>query len=485
MSTHVQPGDAGAPLAPQQAPVAPPPPAPRRGRRRWIAIGAAVAVVVAGAAAAVWWFWPAPPPTPPMPADIKEAPVRAAIEAARQNVLQRPRDADAWGLLGMTLMTHLFADEADRCFAEAARLNPQDPRWPYARGLLALKRDPDHAVALLQRAADLPAPPEDQSQYRLQLAEALLDRQRLDEAEKLFRQELDHPASKPRAAYGLGLIAVARDDKKAAQEYLTAACTGPNAHQKGATAQLAALARASGHDDAAAAYEKVLAELPNDPPWPDPIEDRILDLQQGHRQLERETAQLEMEKRDQEAADLYLQWIDEDPNNVTAYTGAGRCFYRLKQYDGAFDLLREGTRRNPNSSAAHYSLAQMLFALAEKREHQSSVTAAEKKEDHDLFEEAAAEAKRATEIKPDFAEAYDFWGQSLTYLGKPGEAVKPLLQGVNCRPNSIDLKLALAEALMDSGDKKEAERYLKEAGQLDPNDQRLHDDLEKLHKMHD
>ena len=140
-----------------------PPTAPKRGRWLWIMMSAAVAVLLVGAAAAWWWFWPPPPPAPPMPADIQEQEVRDVIQAARQNVLQKPRSADAWGLLGMTLLTNLFTDDADFCFAEAARLDPRDARWPYARGLIALKRDPDHALDYLRLAADLPAPAQDQS----------------------------------------------------------------------------------------------------------------------------------------------------------------------------------------------------------------------------------------------------------------------------------------------------------------------------------
>ena len=102
---------------------------PRLGRRALL--GAAVMVLaVAGAAVGWWWYNAAPPPAPPMPRNIEETEVREAIEAARAGVLQEPRSAGAWGRLGMMLLAHLFSEDADRCFAEAARLDPSDARSP-------------------------------------------------------------------------------------------------------------------------------------------------------------------------------------------------------------------------------------------------------------------------------------------------------------------------------------------------------------------
>ena len=101
-------------------------------RKRWFAVIGVVLVLVGGAVGA-WWFHRPPPAVPPMPADIPDAEVRQAVEHARQKVLDQPGDAHAWGYLGMVLMAHDFLAEADPCFAEAARLNPKSPTWPYGR----------------------------------------------------------------------------------------------------------------------------------------------------------------------------------------------------------------------------------------------------------------------------------------------------------------------------------------------------------------
>jgi tetratricopeptide (TPR) repeat protein len=476
MTSHIRPGET--PPTPGPPPPSPPTPAaPKRRRRRWL-LAALVLILLAGAAVGGWWwFRPLPPPDPPMPPDIVEPEVRQVIETARQRVLKNPRSADAWGLLGMTLVAHLFDREADRCFAEASRLDPSDARWPYARGLMALKRDPDHALAYLRQAADLEKSPDDRASMRVQLAESLLERGQVDEAEGLFKEELSRKPDDARAAYGLGLIALAGNNPTAAEQYLTAARASPYAKKK-ATAELAKLARARGDDAAAAVYDRESADLPDDPPWPDPLLDRTLELQVGHRRREREVIELERAQRFQEAAEIYLRQIEEDPGAASAYTKAGIDLFRLGQYDRAFGLLREGVKRDPDSSDAHFGLALALFTRAEKEWQQSPGDERLK----GLFREAAEHAQKATELKPDFAKAYLFWGLSLKYLGDPAAAVAPLRKGVACRPEEIELQLGLGEALVESGEGKEARTYLENARRLDPNDPRPPRDLERLHQ---
>ena len=63
-----------------------------------------------------------------MPPNIQDGEIRLALERARQAVLDKPRDGDAWGHYAMMLLAHLFTDEADFCFAEAGRLAPGDAR---------------------------------------------------------------------------------------------------------------------------------------------------------------------------------------------------------------------------------------------------------------------------------------------------------------------------------------------------------------------
>ncbi|HTU89726.1 MAG TPA: tetratricopeptide repeat protein [Gemmataceae bacterium] len=447
-----------------------------RGRNRWVVLLGVVLLLSAGAAGGWWWRRHAAPVEPPVISGVQDAEVRQSIEQARQRVLTQPRSAEAWGFLGMILLAHRYDREADRCFEEAGRLNPAQARWPYARGLIALKRDPNHALPFLRRAVACNANPEEHAAIQLQLAEALLERQELDEAERLFREEWQGRPDKARAALGLGLIALARDDPASARKYLTAARTNNYAHKR-ATVQLAALARANGDLATARTYEQEAAALADDPRWPDPVLDEATQLRVGRRGREREIDELEKQHRYDEAVRAYLEELRQHPT-PRAYVGAGRDLARLGDYNRALPLLRRAVQLDPDNTQAHYSLAQVQFAHAE-REWQQAPGSDEIK---GWFREVIEHARRATELKPDHAMAYLFWGLSLKYLGEPAAAVAPLRQGVACRPELIEVQLALGEALSESGQKAEAETYLNNARRLDPNDSRPPDALKRLHK---
>ena len=118
-------------------------------RRGWQLGGMLLLLAVGGAS---WWWLRPEPPTPPTPPNIKDAEVLQVIQEAQQPVRDTPGSAAAWGHLGKILLAQQFDKEADVCFAEAFRLDPTDARWLYGRCVIALKRDPDHAVAMLREA---------------------------------------------------------------------------------------------------------------------------------------------------------------------------------------------------------------------------------------------------------------------------------------------------------------------------------------------
>jgi tetratricopeptide (TPR) repeat protein len=455
-------------------------PATKRTWLGWAVVMLIAAGLLAGAAAGGWWWRRAVPtsrPVPPMPVDIQDAEVRGAVEHARQKVLDKPGDASAWGNLGMTLEAHLYEAEADRCFAEAARLDPADARWPYFRGLYALKYEPDRAMPLLRQAASCRGLAEDESAVRLRLAEALLERQEIGEAETLFRREWVRQPEDPRAAYGLGLVALAKGDDRSAEKFLAIAQSSPTA-RRAATAQLAALARSRGDDKTAARYEKEVAPRPGDTlAWPDPLVEQILGFQTGAGNWSQDVAQLERERRFAEAAQVYLKQIEKQPT-TQAYIGAGLNLARVRDYDRALPLLREAVRLDTDSIQAHYTLAMALFSRAESDWQQSPNSAQAKA----WFREAIEHAQRTVALKPDHARAYLFWGLALKYLGESAAAIAPLRKGVTCRPVDFDLQFALGGVLLETEQYQEAGVFLENARKLSPEDQRVAEALDRLRK---
>jgi tetratricopeptide (TPR) repeat protein len=402
-----------------------------------------------------------------MPSEVGDAEVERALEVARQEVLTHPRSADAWGHFGLTLLAHLFDREATTCFVQASRLDPADPRWPYARGLINLKRDPDNALPFLRQAARNAAASADyRGPTRLQLAEALLERGEAGEAEELFREEQRADPSSARAALGLGLVAIERGDLAGAEKLLRAAAASPLARKK-ATVQLAALARARGDAIGASKHEKESAALPDDPPWPDPLLDESITLRMGYRRHEMEVEKLERAGRYKEALEMHMKQLQEQPTQA-AWAGAGLNLFRLGDYPGAVELLRLGVKHEPESARVQFTLAQVLFTQAARHWNREPGCAAAR----EGFAEVLGPAQRAAELKPDHSQAYLFWGLALKYLGRPKEALGPLRRGVACRPEDLELQLALGESLLEAGMADEARTHLENARRLDPDDPR-------------
>ena len=377
----------------------------------------------------------------------------------------------------MTLQAHAYGVEADRCYAEASRLDPGDGRWPYFRALYALGEDSDRAMPFLRQAADGRLSEADASAVRLRLAEALLERQETAEAEELFLAEWQAQPGNPRPAFGLGMIALGRGEGKAAEKYLTAARTS-SVVRKPATGQLAALARGRGDLAAAAAFEKEFATLPNEAPaWPDPMVHQLIRLRVGTFQTAQDAAQLEAQHRYAEAAQAYLREIDHQPT-AQNYVGAGLNLVRSGNVARGLDLLQTGIRVDPERCDSYYGLAQALYVLAEAQRKRSP----DSREANERFLEAALAARRAAELKPDYAAAFLLWGRALMQRGEPEAALDPLKKGVACRPEVFNLQLALGEALLEAGQLQEAENHLKNAQKLDPNNERLGLALERLRK---
>ncbi len=447
-------------------------------RRALLVVGL---LVLAAAAATGWWVLRPVPPVPPMPEGIEDPEVERVVVEARRPALDDPRSADAWGQYGKVLLAQLFDQEADACFAEAARLDPSDPRWPYGRAAIALKRRPAEAPALLRQtlAAAGDAWPVYRSVANLRLAETLLENNELDAAAERFRAEQQYDPQSPHAALGLGLIAQARGDNAAAAELLSQARGSPSA-RKHATMQLAALARARGDTAAAVRFDREIAALPADVAWADPFMDEIATLRVGQRAFERRVRQLEGARRHAEAAELYLERIKQKPS-AELYVGAGINLARLREYDRAVPLLREAVRLDPNSAQAQYSLALVLFTRAEHESQTAPGGAAARA----LFGEAAEHARRAAEIRPGHAKSYLFWGMALKHLGEPQAALAPLKLGIACTPSDLELQLGMGQALVEAGRGKEAVPYLETAARLAPaNDTRAAQALAKLRGEH-
>jgi tetratricopeptide (TPR) repeat protein len=425
-----------------------------------------------------WWLWPggAVAEPPGVPEDLRDPAVREVIEAERRKVLEQPRNGAAWGNLGMTLLAYLYHVQADQCFREAARFDPGNARWLYYRYSIATWLDPPHALPLLEQAAEIGiSDPQEQMTIRLQLADLYLERQQLEAAEQLYREALRTQANQPRAAYGLGLVQIARGEQAEAIRYLKTAQTSSDVRKR-ATAQLAILARQRGEVALTAELEQKAAAMPLDPSWPDPFLFEVFGKRVGRAHDIQEVTRLEHRQRFEEAAALSLQRAEQEPGNPQHLTSAGLNFARLGQYDRAQRLMKQAIQLTPENCIPYFILAQTLHQRAEEEWQQSPGSAGARQ----WFTEAAEAAEQATIRKPDHAAAYLIRGLCLLRAGQAQQAIAPLQKGVACRPEVFELQMALGEALLEAGQRKDAATHLENARILNPKDSHLLGLLKRL-----
>jgi tetratricopeptide (TPR) repeat protein len=451
------------PKAPAAVPIPSAAPQRMRGRRRLVVI---VPLLAAAATAIIWSL--ESPSAPLLPPEINlesdEPEIRAAIVAARTKVVAEPESGNAWGELGMTLFVHGHHVEADACFAQAEILAPNDARWPYYRALYGLNHEPSQAakaVDFLRRAASLPQISEAHSNSAtLKLAEELFDRGEVEEAEGLFRQELGKSPRDPRAAYGLGLTALARGDAKASIGYFSITAQLPQFRKK-ALAQLAAAYRQIDDKAMADRQERAAAAMPplvmN---WPDAYVRDFQALGKGRAAAYAKLQTLEQQGRPAEAAQAAIAIVAVDPS-VKGNMVAGVGCMVLNRLPEAESYFRQCLKIEPDNSEAHRRLAVVLFVQAEKNAQSGNQKIADEQ-----FHDCIDHAGRCLAQKP-----YDFTcrfhlARSLQHLGRHAEAVKELRAAIAVKPDAGIAYLYLADSQIVLGTLPDAEKSAKTAGEL-------------------
>jgi tetratricopeptide (TPR) repeat protein len=438
-------------------PMPPGPVQPRRSRRGLFLVLLLVGVSMAGGVG--WYVWRSMGKVEPPAVELAAADpeVAAAIESARDEVRRSPRSAAAWGKLGKVLAAHRYLEAAGACFTEAGRLQPDEVRWPYFRGLTLAFSDSDAAVAQFQHAVQLGG---DAPAVRLRLAEALEAQGRLDEAEEQFRHLLDDRALGPRAQLGLARLAYRRGDLQIARNYLGTSAAHPLT-RRAAHTLLAEIEQRS-NDPAAAAGERArAAELPPDPDWSDPFLDEINRTKAGKDARLSYAVQLLGQQRTGEAVDLLRELLGKYPDWDQAWLTYGRVLLENQAYPPAEEALRKAVQLAPDSVGGHFNLGLALFQRGEYRE-------------------AATHFRQATRLKPDHALAWYNLGHCLKRENDRPGAVAAFREAVRCKPNMAAAHTNLGEQLLEQGDKAAAVEELRLGLELNPEDATAKKLLEQL-----
>lgn len=407
-----------------------------------------------------WYFWARTPvPEPPLP-DLSGADpaVVQAVEEAHAAVRQQPRSAAAWGHLGRVLLVHAFQGEAQTCFAEAERLDPREPRWPYYQGLTLARGDPEAAIPKLRRALELGG--EASGATRLRLGELLQTQGRLDEAEEQFRVLAERDPSHPRAALGLGRVAWERGELRPSLTHLQLAAGSPFTRQH-AHLLLAEVHERLGDRAAASRDLQRAAELPDDVGWHDPFLEEVEQLLVGRRSRLEHADRLLAQDRPDEAVAFLQQAARDYPDADSVWVSLGRALTRQGDLAAAERALRRAVQLAPEAAEARFQLGVTLFR-------------------QEAYPAAAECFRQAAERKPGYALAYYNLGHCLRLQGDRAGAIEACHRAVRCRPQFAEAHLQLADLLVQEGRPAEAREHVRQVLLLKPADEHARQLLEKL-----
>jgi tetratricopeptide (TPR) repeat protein len=289
---------------------------------------------------------------------------------------------------------------------------------------------------------------------RYTLAESLLLLGRKEEAEPHIRHILRRKPSDPRGQFDAGLLAVASGDWEAARAHLLKCLDSPSARQK-CRVQLAAVCRRLGDPARSDEFQAEANSLPADADWADPIIDACFVRAVKKRSAFKVAEGLESQGRFAEAEKVASQLAERAPDDDVAQLLEGRLLAQMGDLSSAELALRRARRLAPQKTQSHYLLALVLL-----QQGQSWKRGGDGKRAESLFREAAALAREALAIKPDFGFAHMALGLSQKELGQAPEARASLEAAVRCSPEYAEMHLNLAELLDELKRPDEArERY--------------------------
>jgi len=400
-------------------------------------------------------------PALPVIAQSDDPQIAAAIEQAKTRVIAEPRSGHAWGVLGETLMAHRFHKEAMQCFVEAEKLQPNEPRWPYYQGVMLLWWDATAAIPKLERAAEVTGntPPA----TKLRLADTLLERGQLDQAEKHVQSLANEHPTDPYVVLALGKLALARERLDDALSYLAESSASAQTARASA-ALIAGILHRLGNTAAAAEASAHVAELPPDPPMLDPFLGEVWDLQTGLQAWLSHAERLFKADKPGEALALLEKTVATYPDSAAPWRMLGQAKMMRKDLAAAERALRKAVELSPNESATHYQLG-TLFG-AEGR-----------------FGEAAESFRKAVELRPNDSSAHFHLGQCLVREGNIEKAIEAYRAAIQYDPSFAAAHSQLGDLLAERGRYDEAIEVLGRAVKLDPRDARAAQGLEKAQRF--
>ncbi len=417
-------------------------------RRRAFAWGATLAVVVAGGLGwrrieSQWLLQELPT------MDLSQAApaVMEAVDVACRQVRANPRSGTAWGELGLVLRAHDFDAQAESCLDQAARLDPREVLWPYIQGvgltIVSPRRARDFLVRAVALRPDLELP-------HLRLAELLLDERRTAEADREFRAALGLNGRCCRAQLGLARLALMNDDLRAAQSWAQVAASSDPIRRGPHELLMQVFQRRGDHAGVQAEQHWLAQAASDDPGWPDPFVEHVLQKRRDPAWLAKSVQELQAAGQFDEALRLLDELIAAQPDEPAWPIEQARLLLRRNRIADAARVLEAAGRRCPRSSELFFQQG-VVFAMLQE------------------WPAAANALTAAISLKPDHAEAYYNLGQVQRRLHNREEALAAFRVAIRLRPDFAGAYINLGELLLDAGCDNDARAAAESARRLGSN----------------
>lgn len=279
--------------------------------------------------------------------------VKEKIRDRRAAVVADVRSAAAWGRLGMVFDVHNLVEEAVICYAQAARLDPTDFRWPYFQASCMPERDPADVVVALRRARSLNP---NYVPLQIRLGRQLLSLGETDEAESHFQFALNADPNNSHALVGLAQVEFERREFDACRARLELARAARPEHGE-IYRLLARVYRALKMPAQARAAAEQALRLPSKTPMSDPLQAEVQAEGATVKQLVLQASHLRRDQKFDQAVQKLRQALEVRPDNADAHLQLGLAyFFDLGRWDEGLPELREAVRLAPNHPHARRAL---------------------------------------------------------------------------------------------------------------------------------
>jgi len=360
--------------------------------------------------------------------------------------------ATLYGELGKLFLAARLLDAAEPALMNAHTLAPAEARWPYYLGhLRRMAGDAEHAAAFFERTLEREP---DIAAARIWLGRTHLELGRPAAAAAEFARVQDVPDARFAALLGLGRTALLEGNHARAVQHLEAALS---AHPRGSIAHypLAMSYRALG--DTARAYAHLNlrgnGEVEPSDPWMDDLT-TILHSPMGH---QRRGVEALNRGAFEEAATEFRKGLELQPGTLLRLSLMHKLAttrFLMTDVAGAIEQLEAGIRLDASFALNYYTLGVILASRGD-------------------LSGAAGRFADAVERDPEYVEARIALGEALRQTGRSSAALPHLQRAAILAPRSADARYWYAMALAESRRFREARDQLTAGRDANPGDSRF------------